>query len=58
MSKASTQKRAVVEDQHGKRIDLEHLEDVPEALDRDALRHDLQQLLRHFCQEDLKQEAT
>ncbi|XP_069315197.1 ankyrin-2 isoform X1 [Eulemur rufifrons] len=57
MSKASTQKRAVVEDQHGKRIDLEHLEDVPEALAQDALQHDLQQLLRHFCKEDLKQEA-
>ncbi|KAL2780832.1 ankyrin-2 isoform 68 [Daubentonia madagascariensis] len=57
MSKASTQKRAVVKDQHGKRIDLEHLEDVPEALDRDDLQHDLQQLLRHFCKEDSKQEA-
>ncbi|XP_025240450.1 ankyrin-2 isoform X1 [Theropithecus gelada] len=57
MSKAITQKRAVVKDQHGKRIDLEHLEDVPEALDQDDLRRDLQQLLRHFCKEDLKQEA-
>nr|XP_039323941.1 LOW QUALITY PROTEIN: ankyrin-2 [Saimiri boliviensis boliviensis] len=57
MSKASTQKRAVVKDQHGKRIDLEHQEDVPEALDRDDLQRDLQQLLRHFCKEDLKQEA-
>nr|XP_054108958.1 ankyrin-2 isoform X12 [Callithrix jacchus] len=57
MSKASTQKRAVVKDQHGKRIDLEHLEDVPEALDQDDLQRDLQQLLRHFCKEDLKQEA-
>ncbi|XP_062964886.1 ankyrin-2 isoform X4 [Cynocephalus volans] len=57
MSKASTQKRAVVKDQHGQRIDLEHLEDVPEALDQDDLQRDLQQLLRHFCQEDLKQEA-
>ncbi|XP_059026588.1 ankyrin-2 isoform X50 [Mustela lutreola] len=57
MSKASAQKRAVVKDQHGKRIYLEHLEDVPEALDQDDLQHDLQQLLRHFCKEDSKQEA-
>ncbi|XP_054539306.1 ankyrin-2 isoform X21 [Pan troglodytes] len=57
MSKAITQKRAVVKDQHGKRIDLEHLEDVPEALDQDDLQRDLPQLLRHFCKEDLKQEA-
>nr|XP_023404371.1 ankyrin-2 isoform X2 [Loxodonta africana] len=57
MSKASTQKRAVVKDQHGKHIHLEHLEDVPEALDQDDLQHDLQQLLRHFCKEDLEQEA-
>ncbi|XP_074198107.1 ankyrin-2 isoform X26 [Camelus bactrianus] len=57
MSKARTQKRAVVKDQHGKRVYLEHLEDVPEALDQDDLQHDLQQLLRHFCKEDLKQEA-
>ncbi|XP_044941460.1 ankyrin-2 isoform X46 [Mustela putorius furo] len=57
MSKASTQKRAVVKDQHGKRIYLEHLEDVPEALDQDDLQHDLQQLLRRFCKEDSKQEA-
>ncbi|KAM5255850.1 ankyrin-2 [Ctenodactylus gundi] len=56
MSKASTQKRAVVKDGHGKRIDLEHLEDVPEALDQDNLRRDLHQLLRHFCPEDSKQE--
>ena len=53
MSKARTQKRAVVKDQQGKHIYLEHLEDVPEALDQD----DLQQLLRHFCKEDSKQEA-
>ncbi|XP_045655079.1 ankyrin-2 isoform X20 [Ursus americanus] len=57
MSKASTQKRAVVKDQHGKHIYLEHLEDVPEALDQDDLQRDLQQLLRHFCKEDSKQEA-
>nr|XP_058922576.1 ankyrin-2 isoform X11 [Kogia breviceps] len=57
MSKARTQKRAVVKDQHGKRIYLEHLEDVPEALDQDDLQHDLKRLLRHFCKEDLKQEA-
>ncbi|XP_059961178.1 ankyrin-2 isoform X12 [Mesoplodon densirostris] len=57
MSKARTQKRAVVKDQHGKRIYLEHLEDVPEALDQDDLQHDLKRLLQHFCKEDLKQEA-
>ncbi|XP_076998616.1 ankyrin-2 isoform X24 [Tamandua tetradactyla] len=57
MNKARTQKRAVVKDQRGKHIHLEHLEDVPEALDQDDLQHDLQQLLRHFCKEDLKQEA-
>ncbi|KAG8519420.1 Ankyrin-2 [Galemys pyrenaicus] len=57
MSKASTQKKAVVKDQHGKRIYLEHLEDVPEALDQDDLQRDLQRLLRHFSKEDSKQEA-
>lgn len=57
MSKASAQKRAVVKDQQGKHITLEHLEDVPEALHQDDLQHDLQQLLRHFCKEDSKQEA-
>nr|XP_036857044.1 ankyrin-2 isoform X10 [Manis javanica] len=57
MSKARTQKRAVVKDQRGKHIHLEHLEDVPEALAPDDLQHDLQQLLRHFYKEDLKQEA-
>ncbi|XP_077611122.1 ankyrin-2 [Crocuta crocuta] len=57
MSKARTQKRAVVKDQHGKHIYLEHLEDVPEALDQDDLQRDLQQLLRHFCKEDSKPEA-
>lgn len=57
MSKASTRSRAVVKDQHGKHIHLEHLEDVPEALDRDDLQRDLQQLLQHFCKEHLEQEA-
>ncbi|XP_014640055.1 PREDICTED: ankyrin-2 isoform X3 [Ceratotherium simum simum] len=57
MSKASTQRRAVVKDQHGKRIHLEHLEDVPEALEQDDLQRDLQQLLQQFCREDSKQEA-
>ncbi|XP_040607811.1 ankyrin-2 isoform X50 [Mesocricetus auratus] len=57
MSKASTQKRAVVKDQQGKCINLEHLEDVPGALDQDDLQRDLQQLLRHFCKENTKQEA-
>ncbi|XP_069878577.1 ankyrin-2 isoform X1 [Dipodomys merriami] len=57
MSKASTQKRAVVKDQRGTHIDLEQLEDVAEALEQDDLQRDLQQLLRHFCKEDSKQEA-
>ncbi|XP_051021788.1 ankyrin-2 isoform X2 [Acomys russatus] len=57
MSKAITQRRAVVKDQQGKRINLEHLEDVPGALDQDDLQRDLQQLLRHFCKENTKQEA-
>nr|XP_023492471.1 ankyrin-2 isoform X29 [Equus caballus] len=57
MSKASTRSRAVVKDQHGKHIHLEHLEDVPEALDQGDLQRDLQQLLQHFCKEHLKQEA-
>ncbi|XP_074084775.1 ankyrin-2 isoform X41 [Macrotis lagotis] len=56
MNKARTQKRTVVKDQHGKHIHLEHLEDVPEALDQDDLQHDLQQLLRHFCRENWKHE--
>lgn len=57
MSKASTQKRAVVKDRQGKRVYLEHLEDVPEALAPDDLQHDLQRLLRHFSPEDLDPEA-
>ncbi|XP_029393785.1 ankyrin-2 isoform X12 [Mus pahari] len=57
MSKARTQRRAVVKDQQGKHITLEHLEDVPGALDQDDLQRDLQQLLRHFCKENTKPEA-
>ncbi|XP_076789348.1 ankyrin-2 isoform X7 [Arvicanthis niloticus] len=57
MSKTRTQRRAVVKDQQGKHINLEHLEDVPGALDQDDLQRDLQQLLRHFCKENTKQEA-
>ncbi|XP_015266493.1 PREDICTED: ankyrin-2 [Gekko japonicus] len=57
MSKASTQKRTVVKDQFGKRVHVEVLEDVPEALPRDDLQHDLQQLLRRFCKDEWKQEA-
>ncbi|XP_074194688.1 ankyrin-2 isoform X8 [Rhinolophus sinicus] len=53
MSKASTRKRAVVKDQHGTRVSLEQLEDVPEALGQDDLRHDLRRLLRHFCEGDM-----
>lgn len=57
LSKASTQKRAVVKDQQGKRVHLEYLEDVPEALQQDDLQRDLRQLLRHFCRDDLEREA-
>ncbi|XP_045686656.1 ankyrin-2 isoform X12 [Phyllostomus hastatus] len=57
LSKASTRKRAVVKDQQGAHVHLEQLEDVPEALERDAFQHDLQQLLRHFCQDGPEQEA-
>ncbi|XP_060102884.1 ankyrin-2 isoform X9 [Heteronotia binoei] len=57
MSKVSTQKRTVVKDQFGKHVHVEVLEDVPEALPRDDLQHDLQQLLRHFCKDEWKQEA-
>lgn len=57
LSKASTQKRAVVKDRQGKHVYLEHLEDVPEALEQDALQRDLQRLLQHFCKDDLEQEA-
>ncbi|XP_067847054.1 ankyrin-2-like [Heptranchias perlo] len=56
MSKASTQKRTVVKDREGKHIHEERLEDVPEALQKDDLKHDLQQLLGRFCSEDWKQE--
>ncbi|XP_033015965.1 ankyrin-2 isoform X28 [Lacerta agilis] len=57
MSKASTQKRTVVKDQYGNRIHVELLEDTPEALPRDDLHHDLQQLLKHFCKDEWKKEA-
>ncbi|TRZ18665.1 hypothetical protein HGM15179_008418 [Zosterops borbonicus] len=57
LSKASTQKRTVMKDRYGKHVHIEELEDTPEALPRDDLQHDLQQLLRHFCQEDWAQEA-
>ncbi|XP_078399023.1 ankyrin-2-like isoform X5 [Cetorhinus maximus] len=56
MSKTSTQKRTVVKDQEGKHIHEERLEDVPEALQKDDLQHDLQQLLGRFCSEDWKQD--
>ncbi|XP_065452331.1 ankyrin-2 isoform X49 [Chrysemys picta bellii] len=55
MNKSSSQKRTVVKDQYGKHVLVEQLENRPEA--RDDLQHDLQQLLRHFCKEDRKQEA-
>ncbi|XP_072784965.1 ankyrin-2 isoform X28 [Taeniopygia guttata] len=57
LSKASTQKRTVMKDRYGKHVHIEELEDTPEALPRDDLQHDLQQLLRHFCQEDWPQET-
>ncbi|KAM6362123.1 ankyrin-2 [Alca torda] len=57
LSKASTQKRTVMKDRYGKHVHIEELEDRPEALPQDDLQHDLQQLLRHFCKEDWKQEA-
>ncbi|KAM4900294.1 ankyrin-2 [Sylvia borin] len=57
LSKASTQKRTVMKDRYGKHVHIEELEDTPEAMPRDDLQHDLQQLLRHFCQEDWTQEA-
>ncbi|KAM6266446.1 ankyrin-2 isoform 17-T18 [Spheniscus humboldti] len=57
LSKASTQKRTVMKDRYGKHVHIEELEDTPEALPQDDLQHDLQQLLRHFCKEDWKQEA-
>ncbi|XP_040555307.2 ankyrin-2 isoform X33 [Gallus gallus] len=57
LSKASTQKRTVMKDRYGKHVHIEELDDTPEALPQDDLQHDLQQLLRHFCKEDWKQEA-
>ncbi|XP_036097721.1 ankyrin-2 isoform X8 [Molossus molossus] len=57
LSKASTQKRAAVKDQRGRRVHLEHLEDVPEALQQDDLQRDLRRLLRHFCGDDAEREA-
>ncbi|KAM9382007.1 ankyrin-2 isoform 3-T3 [Phaethornis superciliosus] len=57
LSKASTQKRTVMKDRYGKHVHIEELEGTPEALPPDDLQHDLQQLLRHFCKEDWKQEA-
>ncbi|XP_066852980.1 ankyrin-2 isoform X10 [Anser cygnoides] len=57
LSKASTQKRTVMKDQYGKHIHIEELDDRPEVLPQDDLQHDLQQLLRHFCKEDWKQDA-
>ncbi|CAM5107308.1 unnamed protein product [Eretmochelys imbricata] len=55
MNKCSSQKRTVVKDQYGKHVLIEQLENRPEA--QDDLQHDLQQLLRHFCKENQKQEA-
>ncbi|XP_074761332.1 ankyrin-2 isoform X11 [Athene noctua] len=57
LSKASTQKRTVMKDRYGKHVHIEELEDTPEALPQDDLQHDLQQLLRHFCNEGWKKEA-
>ncbi|XP_071892953.1 ankyrin-2 isoform X26 [Anas platyrhynchos] len=57
LNKASTQKRTVMKDRYGKHVHIEELDDTPEALPQDDLQHDLQQLLRHFCKEDWKQDA-
>ncbi|XP_044157576.1 ankyrin-2 isoform X38 [Bufo gargarizans] len=57
MTKASTQKRTVVKDQHGKHVFVEHLEDVPDVLQKDDLQTDLQQLLNRFCGEDWDKKA-
>eukprot|EP00075_Anas_platyrhynchos_P023101 XP_027312354.1 ankyrin-2 isoform X31 [Anas platyrhynchos] len=57
LNKASTQKRTVMKDRYGKHVHIEELDDTPEALPQDDLQHDLQQLLRHFCKEDRKQDA-
>ncbi|KAM8939032.1 ankyrin-2 [Pelodytes ibericus] len=57
MNKASTEKRTVVKDQHGKHVSVEQLEDIPEMLSKDDLQSDLQQLLNHFCGDDWKKEA-
>ncbi|XP_075276989.1 ankyrin-2 isoform X2 [Opisthocomus hoazin] len=57
LSKASTQKRTVMKDRYGKHVHTKELEDTPEALPQDDLQHDLQQLLRHFCKDDWKQES-
>ncbi|XP_053559555.1 ankyrin-2 isoform X15 [Bombina bombina] len=57
MSKASTRKRTVVKDQHGKHVFVEQLEDVPEVLHKDDLQNDLHQLLNRFCGEDWEKEA-
>ncbi|KAM9329311.1 uncharacterized protein PAF06_001313 [Gastrophryne carolinensis] len=57
MNKVSTQKRTVVKDQQGKHVFTEHFEDVPEALQKDAIQSDLQQLLNRFCGDDGEKEA-
>lgn len=57
LSKARTQKRTVAKGRRGTHVALEHLEDVPEALGPDDLRHDLQHLLRRLCGEDGPPEA-
>ncbi|XP_075785873.1 ankyrin-2 isoform X6 [Pelodiscus sinensis] len=52
MNKCSSQKSTVVKDQYGRHVLEEQLESIPEAA-----QEALQQLLRHFCKEDQKQEA-
>lgn len=44
--------------QRGKRVHLERLEDVPEALQQDDLQRDLRQLLRRFCGDGLERGAA
>ncbi|XP_051785714.1 ankyrin-2 isoform X21 [Erpetoichthys calabaricus] len=57
LCKVNTRKRTVVKDAEGQHVHLERLEDVPEALQKDDLQHDLQQLLSRFCTDKQPHEA-
>ncbi|KAM9580719.1 ankyrin-2 isoform 9-T9 [Guaruba guarouba] len=54
LTKSSMHKRTVMKDQYGQHVNIEELEDTPEALPQDDLQQHLQQLLRHLCREDCK----